>query len=75
MPQGDEDQQIYRRAAEDSLQLLDWCIGYLHGIRKTEISRMLARSRGQIRSNLLSAGPEPDETGDQPLPSDETSET
>ena len=34
---GDVDR--YRKAAEDALQQLDWAIGYLHGIRKTEISR------------------------------------
>ena len=27
----------YRKAAEDALQQLDWAIGYLHGIRKTDI--------------------------------------
>ena len=34
-----EDTERYRRAAEDALQQLDWCIGYLHGIRKTRLSR------------------------------------
>jgi hypothetical protein len=29
----------YRQAAEDALQQLDSAIGYLHGIRKTEISK------------------------------------
>ena len=28
-----------RQAAEDALQQLDWAIGYLHGIRKQEISQ------------------------------------
>ncbi len=32
----------YRQAAEDALQQLDWCIGYLHGIRKVDVSRALA---------------------------------
>ena len=31
-------EERYRRAAEDALQQLDWCIGYLHGIRKVKIS-------------------------------------
>jgi hypothetical protein len=35
----------YRQAAEDALQQLDWCIGYLHGIRKGKISRQLAKNR------------------------------
>jgi hypothetical protein len=49
----------YRRAAEDALQQLDWCIGYLHGIRKVEISRALARNRSQIRTQLLGRHEEP----------------
>lgn len=49
-----EDQgQRYRQAAEDSLQQLDWCIGYLHGIRKGRISRQLARNRAYIRRKLM----------------------
>ena len=43
----------YRQAAEDALQQLDWCIGYLHGIRKVDISRALAKNRTQIRTQLL----------------------
>ena len=49
----------YRRAAEDALQQLDWCIGYLHGIRKTKISRALSRNRSHIRSALLDRAEEP----------------
>lgn len=57
----------YRRAANDALQQLDWAIGYLHGIRKTEISRALARNRSVIRHQLLD---EPE----QPLPAQQTTE-
>ena len=42
----------YRRAAEDALQQLEWCIGYLHGIRRIRIARALARNRRQIRAFL-----------------------
>ena len=49
----------YRRAAEDALQQLDWCIGYLHGIRKVEISRALAKNRSFIRTQLLAEPEEP----------------
>jgi hypothetical protein len=49
----------YRRAAEDALQQLDWCIGYLHGIRKVEISRALAKNRSHIRTELLREAEEP----------------
>jgi hypothetical protein len=48
-----EDAERYRQAAEDALQQLDWCIGYLHGIRKVGISRALSRNRSYIRSNLM----------------------
>ena len=43
----------YRKAAEDALQQLDWAIGYLHGIRKVEISRALAKNRSYIRTQLM----------------------
>jgi hypothetical protein len=58
----------YRKAAEDALQQLDWVIGYLHGIRKTDISRALAKNRSYIRTQLM--GRE-----EEPLPTQETSET
>jgi hypothetical protein len=58
----------YRKAAEDALQQLDWVIGYLHGIRKTDISRALARNRSYIRTELMGRG-------EEPLPSQETGET
>ena len=58
----------YRQAAEDALQQLDWCIGYLHGIRKTDISRALARNRSQIRTQLM-------HRDEQPVPTQETDET
>jgi len=57
----------YRSAAEDALQQLDWCIGYLHGIRKTDISRALAQNRSHIRTQLL-------RRSEQPMPTQETDE-
>ena len=65
---GQEETDRYRRAAEDALQQLDWAIGYLHGIKKTEISKALAQNRTYIRRNLMG---EPDE----PLPDQQTDET
>ena len=58
----------YRQAAEDALQQLDWCIGYLHGIRKAGISRVLARNRGFIRTNLM-------DRPEEPLPTAEVGES
>lgn len=53
----------YRRAADDAMQQLDWCIGYLHGIRKSKISRQLAKNRNFIKRELMKepAGPLPTE--------------
>jgi hypothetical protein len=58
----------YRRAAQDALEQLDWCIGYLHGIHKTKISSQLAKNRAHIKQNLMH-----DETA--PVPSEVTAET
>ena len=58
----------YRRAAEDALQQLDWAIGFLHGIKKTEVSKALAKNRSYIRKQLMG---EPEEA----LPTEQTSET
>jgi hypothetical protein len=43
----------YRRAAEEALQQLDWCIGYLHGIRKAQLSTRLAKNREYIKRQLM----------------------
>lgn len=58
----------YRKAADDALQQLDWVIGYLHGIHKTDISRALAKNRSYIRKQLMGRS-------EQSLPTQETSET
>jgi hypothetical protein len=54
----DQDEH-YRQAADDALQQLDWCIGYLHGIRKAKISRQLAKNRSYIKRNLMKQPSEP----------------
>ena len=61
-------EERYRQAAEDALQQLDWCIGYLHGIRKGTISRQLAKNRSFIKRNLMKEAREP-------LPTEATTET
>jgi hypothetical protein len=58
----------YRQAAEDALQQLDWTIGYLHGIKKTEISKALAKNRSYIRRNLMGEA-------EEPMPAQQTDET
>jgi len=63
----DEDAARYRTATEDLFEQLDWCIGYLNGIRKSEITKVLAKNRSYIRSEILN---QPEE----PVPSQATSE-
>jgi len=62
------DEELYRRAAEDALQQLDWAIGYLHGIHKTQISKALSKNRAYIRQHLLGQNAQPDPS----LKTDET---
>ena len=42
----------YRRAAEETLNQLDWCISHLHRIRKPDIARTLERNRSTIRRRM-----------------------
>jgi hypothetical protein len=58
----------YRKAAEDALQQLDWAIGYLHGIRKVEISKALAKNRSYIRRELMGRS-------EQAMPTQQTEQT
>ena len=64
----DGDAERFRQAAEDALQQLDWCIGYLHGIRKSQLSARLAQNRDYIKRHIM-------QKPSQPLPSSSTSET
>jgi hypothetical protein len=45
----EEECERFRWAAEDALQQLDWCSGYLHGIRKHGQARALAHNCSYIR--------------------------
>ena len=56
---GPDESERYRQAAEDALQQLDWCIGYLHGIHKSKISTQLAKNRTHIKRNLMKEAQEP----------------
>lgn len=57
----ERDVERYRRASEDALQQLDWCIGYFHGSGKKGIARALSDNRSHIRKHLL-------ERSEQPVP-------
>jgi hypothetical protein len=39
----------YREAAEATLRQLDWCVEYLHRIRRHALARQLSRNCEQIR--------------------------
>jgi hypothetical protein len=60
-----QEAQKYRKAANDALQQLDWCIGYLHGIGKLDISRALSQNRSFIREHLMQREAQPLPTADE----------
>jgi hypothetical protein len=57
----------YKFAADDALQQLDWCIGYLNGIRKSAIAARLARNRSYIKRNLMQVPSQPLPSGEVPF--------
>jgi len=54
----------YKQAANDALQQLDFCIGYLVGSRKSPIAGRLVRNRAHIRERLMGEAAEPLPTAD-----------
>jgi len=44
----DDNASRYQHAAEVALEQIDWCIKYLHQIRKTDVARILSRNRAHI---------------------------
>ena len=48
-----EEGERYRRATEDSLQQLGWCIGYFAATRKPGMARALAANADHIRRGVL----------------------
>lgn len=45
----------YRRAAEETLDHLDWCVSYLYRIRKGSIARVVDKNGKQIRRRMRGA--------------------
>ena len=43
----------YRTACEDTMQQLDWCIGYFTGCNKRGVAKALSANRTAIRRHLL----------------------
>ena len=48
----DEEAARYRRAAEETLEQLDWCVNYLHRIRKPRVAQTIAKNRTEIRRRM-----------------------
>ena len=43
----------HRRAAEETLDQLDWCVDYFYRIRKDRIARVVQKNRRQIRRRMM----------------------
>ena len=56
----DHEAPRYREAAYQALDQLDWCVEYLRTIRKTKISKQVAKNRSAIARTLarLEEGPD-----------------
>jgi hypothetical protein len=48
----DREIERYRQAAWDALDQLDWCINYLHRIRKDSIAKGIERNRLRIMERI-----------------------
>jgi hypothetical protein len=50
----DRDREIerYRQAALHALRQLEWIVGYLHKLRKSDLAKALDRNRKQILARL-----------------------
>jgi hypothetical protein len=53
----EEEAEKYRRAADETLEQLAWCVRYLYRIRKPRIAAALDKNRRFIRQRML----EPDD--------------
>ena len=48
----DEQAERYRTAAEETLRQVDWCVQYLHRIRKRELAEAVDKNRRFIQDRL-----------------------
>jgi hypothetical protein len=46
----------YRRAAEETLEQLDWCVKYLYRIRRPRIAEVIDKNRGHIWQQMSRSG-------------------
>ena len=54
----DQDVERYKQAANDALQQLDFCVGFLAGANTGKVAESLARNRAYIREQLMGEAPE-----------------
>jgi hypothetical protein len=54
-PARQADAERYRAAAEAALDQLDWCVAYLHRIRRSPTAAAPARKQSEIRRRLTPA--------------------
>ena len=54
-----DEAERYRKAAHMTLEQLDWCVEYLRSLRKTKISKQVAKNRSAIASRLESRHDDP----------------
>jgi hypothetical protein len=48
----EEEASTYRRAADETLGQLDWCVNYLYRIRKPRLAAALDENRRSIRQRM-----------------------
>jgi hypothetical protein len=48
----DDEAAGYRRAAEETLEQLSWCVNYLYRIRKPRIAAAVDKNRRSIRQRM-----------------------
>jgi hypothetical protein len=56
MRRREEEIARYRRAAEETLEQLEWCVNYLHRIRKHRIAELIDNNRRRIRRRMRAPG-------------------
>lgn len=52
----DDEINRYRLAAEETLEQLEWCVNYLHRVRKSHIADVIDKNRRQIRRQMRRTG-------------------
>jgi hypothetical protein len=48
----DDEVARYKEAAQLTLKQLDWCVNYLHSIRKNKLARALAQNSSAIANRM-----------------------